>query len=163
MMHFDLIKLQYSRPVKSELSWSFLVKMLTKCVPSHGTLGFNGSIISQWENVPSNKMSTAAGLENMLVDNERGGKKGTCVIDTDIHSWWNQFQCTQVVLASLSITCAKEKATASSCGNQQDNCAAVVKEQSAEKWFAFAFPDSWYFPDKLLPFVVLVALKDQPT
>ena len=49
--------------------------MLTKCVPSHGTLGFNGSIISQWENVPSNKMATAAGLENMLVDNERGGKK----------------------------------------------------------------------------------------
>ena len=78
MMHFDLIKLQYSRPLKSELFWSFLVKMLTKCVPSHGTLGFNGSIISQWENVPSNKMATAAGLENMLVDNERGGKKGTC-------------------------------------------------------------------------------------
>lgn len=76
MMHFDLITQEYSRPVKSELP--FLVKMLTNCVSSHGTLEFNGSIISQWENVPLNKMSTAAGLENMLVDNERGGKKDTC-------------------------------------------------------------------------------------
>lgn len=92
-----------------------------------------------------------------------GRKKETRVIDTHIHSWWNQCQFIRVVLASLSITYAKEQATASSCGNQPDNCAAVVKEQSAEKLFAFACLDSWYFPDKWLPFVVLVALKNQPT
>lgn len=163
MMHFDLIKLQYSRPVKSELFWSFLVKILTNCVPSHGKLEFNGSIVSQWENVPSNKMSTAAGLGNMLVDNGRGRKKDTCVIDTHIHSWWNQFQFTQVVLASLSITYAKEKAQHPAVGINKTIAQQSWKEQSAEKWFAFAFLDSWYFLDKLLPFVVLVALKNQPT
>ena len=59
--------------------------MLTKSVPSQGTLEFNGSVISQWENELSNKMSTAAGLENMAVDSGRGGKEGTCVSGTDIH------------------------------------------------------------------------------
>lgn len=49
--------------------------MLTKYVPSQGTLGFNGNIISQWENVPSNKISTAAGLVNMIVDSGRGARK----------------------------------------------------------------------------------------
>lgn len=78
MMHFDLIELRYSRPVKSELFWSFLVKTLTKCALSYGTLGFSGNTISQWENVPLNKMSAAAGLENMLVDNGRAGRKDTC-------------------------------------------------------------------------------------
>lgn len=49
--------------------------MLTNCLPSHGALGFNGSFISQWGNVPSNKVSRAAGLESMLVGNGREGKK----------------------------------------------------------------------------------------
>lgn len=35
--------------------------------------------------MPSNKISTAAGLVNMIVDSGRGVKEGTYAIDTHMH------------------------------------------------------------------------------